>query len=127
MKTNLKQTSNNVDGMLQNAVVALAATYVVASSLSVAPLTPTAKEASPGTLESIPEINDHPHTLITIEESKLDMECTEAVIFDDEVDDKRTPLYAVEEQNYAKTSCTRSISMSRAPRARITPSQSLNN
>jgi hypothetical protein len=127
-----KQTSSNTDGFLQNAAVALAATYAVASSLSVVPSAPTEKEeASPGSLESIPEINDHPHaSSTTTEESKLDaMEYTEAVKFDDDEDDvvKRAPLYAVEERNYAKTSWTRSISMSRAPRARITSSQSLSN
>ena len=127
-----KQTSSNTEGFLQNAAVALAATYAVASSLSVVPSAPTEKEeASPGTLESIPEINDHPHASSTTEEeSKLDaMEYTESVEFDDEEEDvvKRAPLYAVEERNYAKTSWTRSVSMSRAPRARITSSRSLGN
>jgi len=118
--------------MLQTAAVALAATYAVASSLSVAPSTSHERESSPGALESIPEIHhyscDSSITMEEDEESKFDMmEYTEAVKFDDEDNDKRAPLYAVEERNYAKTSWTRSISMSRAPRARMTSSKSLNN
>ena len=102
-----KQTSSNTEGFLQNTAVALAATYAVASSLSVVPSAPTEKEeASPGTLESIPEINDHPHASSTTEEeSKLDaMEYTGSVEFEYEEEDavKRAPLYAVEERNYQK-------------------------
>jgi len=106
------QASTNLDSMLQSATFTLAVTYAFASSLSLLPSASAAKEASTGTLESIPEIIDHPCGLSRTDTSDLDVEEDE----EDEVDFKRAPLYAVEERNYSNTSWTRSISIVREPR-----------